>query len=130
MRSVDDVIAFEGVVKDQFLRYSFTLDPSATRLLGNGALNRLDVTFGIDDVAEDGRFMACTGGWDWAPYSYGTPLLSLPTPPSSQPECQCACACACVRVCGHVCAFVRVRVFRGGREREGGREGGRESERL
>ena len=25
---------------------------------------------GLQDVAEDGRFMACTGGWDWAPYSY------------------------------------------------------------
>ena len=55
-----------GVVRDQFLRYSFTLDPEAVGLLPGQALNnRLDVTFGAGDVPEDGRFMACTGGWDW-----------------------------------------------------------------
>ena len=55
-----------GVLRDQFLRYSFTI--SATVGLKSTG-NRLDVTF-ADDVAEDGRFMACTGGWDWAPFSY------------------------------------------------------------
>jgi beta-mannosidase len=59
-----------GVMRDQFLRYSFQLDPAKVALLSGAKTNRLDVTFGIGDVAEDGRFMACTGGWDWAPYSY------------------------------------------------------------
>ena len=57
-----------GVVADQFLRYKFTLG-SAVGLLPGPRANRLDVTF-AEDVPEDGRFMACTGGWDWAPYSY------------------------------------------------------------
>jgi hypothetical protein len=57
-----------GVVRDQFLRYAFTLGSEVALLPGPRA-NRLDVTF-AEDVAEDGRFMACTGGWDWAPYSY------------------------------------------------------------
>jgi beta-mannosidase len=61
-----------GVVRDQFLRYVFPLDPAELGLVAGGAQNRLDVTFGVGDVAEDGRFMACTGGWDWAPYSYTT----------------------------------------------------------
>ena len=56
-----------GVLRDQFLRYSFTLG-SAAGLLPGPRTNRLEVTF-AEDVAEDGRFMACTGGWDWAPYS-------------------------------------------------------------
>jgi hypothetical protein len=53
-----------GVVRDQFLRYVFELDAVALGLRDGGG-NRLDVTFGVEDVAEDGRFMACTGGWDW-----------------------------------------------------------------
>ena len=64
-----------GVLADQFLRYTFTLDPKALDLLpasASAGANRLDVTFGLEDVAEDGRFMACTGGWDWAPFSYTT----------------------------------------------------------
>ena len=63
-----------GVVRDQFLRYSFTLDPS--HLASGAEANRLDVTFGVADVAEDGRFMACTGGWDWP----GNPKLTAPLP--------------------------------------------------
>jgi beta-galactosidase/beta-glucuronidase len=51
-----------GVLRDQFLRYSFTLDVTKMGLLAGAGANRLDVTFGVDDVAEDGRFMACTGG--------------------------------------------------------------------
>lgn len=68
-----------GVVTDQFLRYSFTLDPAEVNLVRGSGANRLDVTFGLDDVAEDGRFMACTGGWDWAPYSYTTSNSSANT---------------------------------------------------
>lgn len=54
-----------GVLRDQFLRYSFPLDPTNMGLVAGAGANRLDITFGVDDVAEDGRFMACTGGWDW-----------------------------------------------------------------
>jgi hypothetical protein len=61
-----------GVLRDQFLRYSFTLDTKKMGLLAGAGANRLDITFGVGDVAEDGRFMACTGGWDWAPFSYTT----------------------------------------------------------
>eukprot|EP00038_Savillea_parva_P004143 m.134586 g.134586 ORF g.134586 m.134586 type:complete len:1103 (-) comp11390_c0_seq3:144-3452(-) len=57
-----------GVVSDQFLRYIFPLD--ATILKSGPNANTLQVSFGVGDVAEQGRFMACTGGWDWAPYSY------------------------------------------------------------
>jgi hypothetical protein len=66
---VNDAVV--GVFTDQFLRYTFDLSAAEglTLLAGEGA-NVIDVTFGVDDIAEDGRFMACTGGWDWAPYSY------------------------------------------------------------
>jgi len=59
-----------GVVRDQFLRYVFELNTSV--LLAGKNANQLGVSFGVEDVTEDGRFMACTGGWDWAPYSYTT----------------------------------------------------------
>lgn len=68
-----------GVVRDQFLRYVFTLNAEDLGLIAGGRTNRLDVTFGLDDVAEDGRFMACTGGWDWAPYSHTTTNSSAAT---------------------------------------------------
>ena len=68
-----------GVLRDQFLRYSFTIDPAEMGLLAGAGANRLDVTFGVDDVAEDGRFMGCTGGWDWAPFSYTTTNSSAKT---------------------------------------------------
>ena len=48
-----------GVVRDQFHRYVFTLDVAELGLVAGA--NRLDITFGVGDVAEDGRFMACTG---------------------------------------------------------------------
>ena len=58
---VNDVLL--GNVTDQFLRYVFPLDSS---ILDD--LNRLVVTFDSSIVC-DGRWMACTGGWDWAPYT-------------------------------------------------------------
>lgn len=48
-----------GVVKDQFLRYSFPLTVES---------GTLTLTFS-PDIDCEGRFMACTGGWDWAPYT-------------------------------------------------------------
>lgn len=52
---------------DQFLRYSFELTAAALRRADGGA-SRLAVTFD-PAIGVDGRFTACTGGWDWAPYS-------------------------------------------------------------
>lgn len=59
-----------GEVNDQFLRYSFPLDAADLVSTANsGAAHELTVAF---DTSIDcgGRWMACTGGWDWAPYSY------------------------------------------------------------
>eukprot|EP01116_Phalansterium_solitarium_P018951 TRINITY_DN5166_c2_g1_i1.p1 TRINITY_DN5166_c2_g1~~TRINITY_DN5166_c2_g1_i1.p1 ORF type:complete len:461 (-),score=159.37 TRINITY_DN5166_c2_g1_i1:31-1413(-) len=55
-----------GYTADQFLRYTFS---TAGLLKPTG--NVLTVTFPlVTDVRNnEGRFMACTGGWDWAPYS-------------------------------------------------------------
>ena len=53
-----------GVATDQWLRYSFPI----SKLLRPGATHELSVTF---DNALDthGRYMGCSGGWDWAPMS-------------------------------------------------------------
>lgn len=53
-----------GLCKDQFLRYMFELPPLLAAIN-----NTLEIAF-QDRIDEEGRFMACTGGWDWAPYSY------------------------------------------------------------
>ena len=58
-----------GEVTDQFLRHNFTLPPTLMKL--SGEHNVLEVLFDNDnELTTDGRFMACTGGWDWAPYTY------------------------------------------------------------
>jgi hypothetical protein len=70
-----------GNVTDQFLRFKFVLNDS---VLGRSsrespALRRelisspttahqLSITFD-SDIRTDGRFMACSSSWDWAPYS-------------------------------------------------------------
>jgi len=51
-----------GKMTDQFVRYNF----SVTHLLEDDH-NEVKVSF--DDTPTEGRFMACTGGWDWGPYS-------------------------------------------------------------
>lgn len=56
-----------GNVTDQFLRYIFPLSQSMLRSnLTN--LNSLSIAFD-PEIDTHGRFMACSGGWDWAPYS-------------------------------------------------------------
>jgi len=50
-----------GTVTSQFIRYSFDL-PSLK------GLNRLEVVFD-HSILVGGRFMASSGGWDWAPYT-------------------------------------------------------------
>ncbi|CAK0819957.1 unnamed protein product [Prorocentrum cordatum] len=50
-----------GTMTDQFLRYTFPLESLKET-------NSLEVSFDKKIVC-DGRWMACSGGWDWAPYS-------------------------------------------------------------
>lgn len=54
-----------GNVTDQFLRYIF---PISTHVLNKGKTQSLSVIFD-PSIDTHGRFMACSGGWDWAPYS-------------------------------------------------------------
>ena len=60
-----------GQAEDQFLRYSFPLVASGVlhnEVAGDSGNNRLTISFD-SSACIDGRFMACTGGWDWAPYT-------------------------------------------------------------
>jgi len=50
-----------GTATSQFIRYSFDLDPSRSQ-------NSLEVIFD-QSIQVGGRFMASSGGWDWAPYT-------------------------------------------------------------
>eukprot|EP00038_Savillea_parva_P028912 m.67751 g.67751 ORF g.67751 m.67751 type:complete len:1029 (+) comp8463_c0_seq1:39-3125(+) len=64
-------------VKDQFLRYMYNVADS----LHVGGTNTLELEFD-QDIFVNGRFMACSGGWDWAPYAttynrWGTKVFSL-----------------------------------------------------
>eukprot|EP00055_Hartaetosiga_balthica_P010760 m.47003 g.47003 ORF g.47003 m.47003 type:complete len:1028 (-) comp7303_c0_seq1:128-3211(-) len=54
---------YVNLIVDQFKRYVF----DATKFLTKGS-NTLVVSFD-PQINVNGRFMACTGGWDWAPYS-------------------------------------------------------------
>ena len=49
-----------GQALDQFVRYTYTLTPA---MLKAGSLN-ISVKFD-PSITVKGRFMACTGGWDW-----------------------------------------------------------------
>ena len=61
-----------GHTTNQFLRYTFSLSQahraSGNSLLraGEGAGNTLAVAFDPADQTTEGRFMASSGGWDWA----------------------------------------------------------------
>lgn len=54
-----------GNATNQFVRYIFPLLPAA---INPGATNQIDVAFD-SSLSLAGRFMACSGGWDWAPTS-------------------------------------------------------------
>ena len=57
-----------GTVTDQFLRYRF---PLAKAVLQRSATDQHVLTVQFDKTLKcAGRWMACTGGWDWAPYSH------------------------------------------------------------
>ena len=68
---VNDVVL--GNVTDQFLRYTFVLDQSVLSrdwlASNNQKQHRLSLVFN-PTLPTSGRFMACSGGWDWAPYSH------------------------------------------------------------
>lgn len=53
-----------GQTTDQFLRYSFPLDAQNLKRKQNSLRVRFD-----SSILTQGRFMACSGGWDWAPFS-------------------------------------------------------------
>ena len=53
-----------GEVRDQFLRYTFALPAGLLR--PPPAENAIEIAFDTR-LATDGRFAACSGGWDWAP---------------------------------------------------------------
>jgi hypothetical protein len=55
--------AVVGHATNQFLRYSFPLAPGMLR----AGANTISVAFDPADQTTEGRFMACSGGWDWAP---------------------------------------------------------------
>ena len=58
-----------GEAVDQFLRYSFPLAASGALAAGS-EMSTHTLTVSFDSSAcIGGRFMACTGGWDWAPYT-------------------------------------------------------------
>eukprot|EP01088_Endostelium_zonatum_P001319 TRINITY_DN11638_c0_g1_i1.p1 TRINITY_DN11638_c0_g1~~TRINITY_DN11638_c0_g1_i1.p1 ORF type:complete len:932 (+),score=184.72 TRINITY_DN11638_c0_g1_i1:367-2796(+) len=54
-----------GTLTDQFMRYQFDVTSILSR-----TSNVLQVVFPKNyGIPTQGRFMACSGGWDWAPYS-------------------------------------------------------------
>jgi len=57
-----------GAAVDQFLRYELSAKAAGAKLLSGTNANVLTVSFD-PSINVNGRFMACTGGWDWAPYS-------------------------------------------------------------
>jgi beta-mannosidase len=66
---------------NQFLRYVVPFHVETHLQMDNNNIapavtsHALRFDFGDGSVDEEGRFMACSGGWDWAPYSRTTGLL-------------------------------------------------------
>ena len=54
-----------GTIRDQFLRYAFDVRNASIDLLKE--TNKLELIFDRS-IDVGGRFAACSGGWDWAPY--------------------------------------------------------------
>ena len=65
-----------GNTTDQFLRYEFDVT-DAIRQQPN-TLSTLSLLFS-PTVETAGRFMPCTGGWDWAPWSHTNDSVGAPT---------------------------------------------------
>lgn len=56
-----------GTASNQFLRYIFPLNNTVLSAQSHTTQHTLSVTFD-PTIPVDGRFAACSGGWDWAPY--------------------------------------------------------------
>jgi hypothetical protein len=71
-------------VADQFLRYDLDIDGTILNLgHTNGQVRRhtIQIEF-LPSIPVNGRFTACSGGWDWAPYvrahdAEGTQMYTL-----------------------------------------------------
>jgi beta-mannosidase len=59
-----------GVARDQFLRYVFPVSLDSPNSTITPANNNLTVLFHVsaDASNDEGRWQACSGAWDWAPY--------------------------------------------------------------
>ena len=62
-----------GETSDQFLRYEFDISEAVA-----AGQNTLELLFD-PAIATAGRFMPCTGGWDWAPWSHTNDSVGAPT---------------------------------------------------
>ena len=65
------IVTLNGIVLgrtlDQFLRYSY---PVLDALKKSPSHHKLEISFPRETPLHcDGRWMGCTGGWDWAPYT-------------------------------------------------------------
>ena len=56
-----------GQVTDQFLRYDYVIGEDVLQKAPDNNKHKLVVSFD-PTISTDGRFMGCSGGWDWAPY--------------------------------------------------------------
>ena len=65
-----------GVLQNQFLRYNFSV---GTLLKPTGNALRVAFAASTDALNFEGRFQACSGGWDWAPYSTTATAQADPT---------------------------------------------------
>ena len=69
------IVAVNGVTvtkaPNQFLRYQLNI---SSLVSSSSSSNLITITFpainnGSTGIETDGRYMACSGGWDWAPYN-------------------------------------------------------------
>ena len=58
-----------GGTTNQFLRYEFSLAAAAAAGVKLSGSNELAVTFDPAVQTTEGRFMACSGGWDWVSFA-------------------------------------------------------------
>ena len=65
-----------GVLQNQFLRYNFSV---GALLKPTGNALRVAFAASTDALNFEGRFQACSGGWDWAPYSTTATAQADPT---------------------------------------------------
>jgi beta-mannosidase len=73
-----------SLVRDQFLRYDINVNSTILchgLVQGTSFLHNLTISF-VPAKNVDGRFTACSGGWDWAPYAreqdaQGTQMFTL-----------------------------------------------------